>query len=58
MAPPERNLQHDPLVAAIQAARAMIDSGVSHSRRAYQVPPAKDIVGYEFPIRKKEKRTA
>lgn len=48
----------DPLVAAIHVAEAMISSELSHSRRAYQTPPVKDIVGYDFPAAKKEKRTA
>jgi allantoin racemase len=41
----------DPLVAAIQMAEAMVSSALSHSRHAYQTPPAKDIVGYSFPAK-------
>jgi len=42
----------DPLVAAIQMAEAMVSSELSHSRHAYQTPPAKDIIGYSFPTKK------
>ena len=48
----------DPLVAAIHMAAAMINSGLSQSRHAYQTPPAKDIVGYSFANRKDSKKTA
>ncbi|NKB39337.1 MAG: hydrogenase expression protein HupH [Gammaproteobacteria bacterium] len=48
----------DPLVAAIQMAEAMVSSDLSHSHHAYQTPPEKDIVGYSFPDRKENKKTA
>ena len=48
----------DPLVAAIQMAEAIVSSDLSHSRHAYQTPPAKDLIGYSFPNKKQEKKTA
>ncbi len=39
----------DPVPAAVRMANALIDIGVSHSRIAYQPPPAKAVVGYDMP---------
>lgn len=38
----------DPLLAAISTAVAVLDSGLAHSRRAYQTPPAKEIQGFDW----------
>jgi allantoin racemase len=41
----------DPVPAAIKMAEALIDLGLSHSKRTYQNPPPKRVVGYDLPER-------
>jgi allantoin racemase len=36
----------DPAVIALKMAEALVDMGLSHSKRTYPVPPRKDVVGY------------
>jgi allantoin racemase len=43
----------DPVPAAIKLAEALVDLGLRHSKRTYQDPPPKRIVGYELPERGK-----
>lgn len=37
----------DPVIAAIKIAEAVVDLGVSHSKRTYPYPPEKNVVGYD-----------
>jgi allantoin racemase len=37
----------DPVPAAVRFAVALIDTGLSQSKRTYRTPPAKPIVGYD-----------
>ena len=39
----------DPVPAAVRMASALIDIGISHSRIAYQPPPAKPVAGFDMP---------
>ncbi len=41
----------DPVPAAIKLAEALVDLGLTHSKRTYQNPPSKRLVGYEMPDR-------
>ncbi len=41
----------DPVPAAIKIAEALVDLGLSHSRRTYMPPRAKRIEGYDLPSR-------
>jgi allantoin racemase len=36
----------DPAVLAVKIAEALADMGLSHSKRTYPAPPAKEIIGY------------
>jgi allantoin racemase len=36
----------DPGILAVKAAEALVDIGLSHSKRTYPQPPAKEILGY------------
>jgi allantoin racemase len=36
----------DPGVLAVKVAEALVDTGLSHSKRTYPQPPEKEIVGY------------
>jgi allantoin racemase len=36
----------DPAILALKVAEALADIGLSHSKRSYPIPPAKEIVGY------------
>jgi allantoin racemase len=36
----------DPGILAIKAAEALVDIGLSHSKRTYPTPPEKEIIGY------------
>jgi allantoin racemase len=36
----------DPPIIALKMAEALVDVGLSHSKRTYPVPPEKEIVGY------------
>lgn len=37
----------DPLECAIKLAEALVNLGVTHSKRTYPYPPAKEIIGYD-----------
>jgi len=43
----------DPVPAAIKLAEALVDLGLSQSKRTYQSPPPKRIVGYDLPERER-----
>jgi len=36
----------DPSLAALKLAEALVDAGLSHSKRTYPAPPPKEVVGY------------
>ena len=36
----------DPAILAVKVAEAVVDMGLSHSKRTYPLPPEKEIVGY------------
>ena len=36
----------DPVKAAVKTAEALVDMGLSHSKRTYPYPPEKEIIGY------------
>ena len=36
----------DPAILAVKIAEALVDTGLSHSKRTYPHPPEKEIVGY------------
>ncbi len=36
----------DPAILAVKVAEALVDMGLSHSKRTYPLPPEKEIVGY------------
>jgi allantoin racemase len=38
----------DPMAATVEVAAAMVNLGLTHSKRTYPPPPAKKIVGYEI----------
>jgi allantoin racemase len=37
----------DPAIVALKVAEALVDIGLSHSKRTYPAPPKKEIIGYE-----------
>ena len=39
----------DPVPATVRIAAAMVASGLSHSKVAYEMPPNKPVVGYDLP---------
>ncbi|MCP4386375.1 MAG: hydrogenase expression protein HupH [Hyphomicrobiales bacterium] len=39
----------DPVPATIRVAAALVASGLSHSKRAYELPPNKPVTGYDIP---------
>ncbi len=41
----------DPVPAAIKMAEALVDLGLTHSKRTYPTPPTKRVVGYDLPER-------
>ncbi len=41
----------DPVIAAFKLAEAVVDLGLTHSKRTYPHPPEKEIVGYDIPGR-------
>lgn len=43
----------DPVIAAFKLAEAVVDLGLTHSKRTYPAPPEKEISGYEFPSRER-----
>jgi len=38
----------DPMPTAVRVAQALVDAGLSHSKRSYPYPPTKRIDGYDF----------
>jgi allantoin racemase len=36
----------DPAIVAVKVAEALVDMGLSHSKKTYPTPPEKEIVGY------------
>jgi allantoin racemase len=38
----------DPIIAAIKLTEALVDLGLSHSKKTYPLPPAKKVVGYRI----------
>jgi allantoin racemase len=36
----------DPAILALKVAEALADTGLSHSKRTYALPPQKEIIGY------------
>ena len=40
----------DPIPVCIKVAEALVDLGLRHSKRTYQPPRAKEIVGYSLPV--------
>lgn len=41
----------DPLPTAVRIAQALVDVGLSHSKRTYPSPPAKEISGFDYVTR-------
>ena len=39
----------DPVPATVRVAAALVNSGLSHSKVAYETPPNKPVVGYDMP---------
>ncbi|MBM3517336.1 MAG: hydrogenase expression protein HupH [Alphaproteobacteria bacterium] len=48
----------DPVPTAVRLAHALVRSGLSHSKVAFPVPPAKPVVGYAMPARVVARRAA